>query len=211
MGILSNNQSTSYIQWCQNGTAFEILDLERFTSEILPVYFKASRYPSFKRKLYRWGFQMNGEHGRNSFYNENFLKYRKELIPRMYCHYSQKELRLKQAKKCIRKKFVESMLKNERCPLQRNMDYNNTTNVQIRSQVSNVLFEQNYESDSVRNRSSSLQERHHFCPATTSFSASSSRLSSSISKTYQNECLWETHCEWKIEQPTSFKKIIEFW
>jgi hypothetical protein len=48
------------VGWTLNGTAFVIRDKERLISTWLPLYFGQSKFSSFTRKLYRWGFRKIG-------------------------------------------------------------------------------------------------------------------------------------------------------
>jgi len=56
MEILSNNECSDVIAWLPLGKAFIIYKQNRFIDEILPKYFKKSKYTSFTRKLNHWGF-----------------------------------------------------------------------------------------------------------------------------------------------------------
>ncbi|KAL9184110.1 hypothetical protein ACHAXT_002196 [Thalassiosira profunda] len=57
MDMLSNEAVSDIITWLPNGKGFVILMKRRFAEEVLPLYFKQSKYTSFTRKLNRWGFQ----------------------------------------------------------------------------------------------------------------------------------------------------------
>ncbi|OEU12177.1 hypothetical protein FRACYDRAFT_155271, partial [Fragilariopsis cylindrus CCMP1102] len=48
---------TSIVSWVDNGTAFKVHDLDRFVNDIVPTYFKQTKYKSFQRQLYFYGFQ----------------------------------------------------------------------------------------------------------------------------------------------------------
>eukprot|EP00977_Amphora_coffeiformis_P020892 scaffold8605_cov178-Amphora_coffeaeformis.AAC.11 len=45
------------IAWCDDGCSFVIRDCDEFTRTIVPKYFKPTKFSSFTRKLYRWGFR----------------------------------------------------------------------------------------------------------------------------------------------------------
>lgn len=56
MEILSNSQLSDIITWLPNGKGFIILQKRKFATEVMPMYFKHSKFTSFTRKLNRWGF-----------------------------------------------------------------------------------------------------------------------------------------------------------
>ena len=139
MEILSNDKCLNSIQWCSDGKAFEISNPRKFAANILPVYFKNSKYTSFTRKLYRWGFQMKDLQHKNSFYNKNFLRDREDLLSKMYLHYSPKELRVKRTKKRINKSSVIRMLKTDKCSFAQCLQSGAiSNNLQSRSQSLNT-------------------------------------------------------------------------
>ena len=45
------------IAWCEDGRSFVIRNCDEFTRTIVPNYFKPTKFSSFTRKLYRWGFR----------------------------------------------------------------------------------------------------------------------------------------------------------
>eukprot|EP00956_Cyclotella_meneghiniana_P009125 scaffold12507_cov34-Cyclotella_meneghiniana.AAC.2 len=66
--ILSNKQLSSLITWLPSGKSFCILDKDRFTQRVLPVYFREVKFDrsqsslpalleSFSRRIKRWGFK----------------------------------------------------------------------------------------------------------------------------------------------------------
>ena len=57
MQILSRDDICDVVTWMPHGQSFIFIDPERFTNEILPNYFRKSKFSSFIRKLYRWGFR----------------------------------------------------------------------------------------------------------------------------------------------------------
>ena len=56
MSVLENGQLSDIITWLPHGRSFIILQKERFTSEVMPLYFGHTKFPSFTRKLNHWGF-----------------------------------------------------------------------------------------------------------------------------------------------------------
>ena len=45
------------IAWCEDGRSFVIRNCDEFTRTVVPKYFKPTKFSSFTRKLYRWGFR----------------------------------------------------------------------------------------------------------------------------------------------------------
>jgi hypothetical protein len=56
MDILSEEGQAEIISWLPHGNGFLIHKKKTFANEMLPKYFKASKFTSFTRKLNRWGF-----------------------------------------------------------------------------------------------------------------------------------------------------------
>mmetsp|Transcript_33699 Transcript_33699/g.44663 ORF Transcript_33699/g.44663 Transcript_33699/m.44663 type:complete len:97 (-) Transcript_33699:1056-1346(-) len=56
MEILSNEENSDIITWLDHGKGFVIIQKKRFVLEVMPKFFKQSKYTSFTRKLNRWGF-----------------------------------------------------------------------------------------------------------------------------------------------------------
>eukprot|EP00429_Kryptoperidinium_foliaceum_P001501 CAMPEP_0176022560 /NCGR_PEP_ID=MMETSP0120_2-20121206/10984_1 /TAXON_ID=160619 /ORGANISM="Kryptoperidinium foliaceum, Strain CCMP 1326" /LENGTH=407 /DNA_ID=CAMNT_0017355701 /DNA_START=109 /DNA_END=1332 /DNA_ORIENTATION=+ len=54
---LLDEVDSSIISWLPEGTAFKVHNKTRFTEEILPSYFNATKYKSFQRNLNLWGFE----------------------------------------------------------------------------------------------------------------------------------------------------------
>ena len=77
-----------------HGKAFVITDPDAFSSEVLARYFKSTKFKSFTRKLYRWGFrQITKGPDKGSYHHELFVRDDPTLCVKMNCHYSDKELR----------------------------------------------------------------------------------------------------------------------
>jgi hypothetical protein len=73
--------------WLPDGKSFVVSNPDDFTRQILPKYFKATKFSSFTRKLYRWGFrQVNRGIGPDDpiiFGNEFFQRDDAELMAKM--------------------------------------------------------------------------------------------------------------------------------
>jgi hypothetical protein len=78
---------TFCIAWLLDGKSFVIRNPEEFTRNILPQFFKATKFSSYTRKLYRWGFrQVNRGIGPDDpiiFGNEYFQRDKAELMVKM--------------------------------------------------------------------------------------------------------------------------------
>lgn len=78
---------TFCVAWLPDGKSFVIRHPDEFTRKVLPKYFKATKFSSFTRKLYRWGFrQVNRGIGPDDpiiFGNEYFQRDNLELMVQM--------------------------------------------------------------------------------------------------------------------------------
>ncbi|RQM18267.1 hypothetical protein DD237_000088 [Peronospora effusa] len=54
---LLRREDSKIIRWAEDGMAFQILDKEAMTSQILPKYFKNKNFSSFQRQLNYFGFR----------------------------------------------------------------------------------------------------------------------------------------------------------
>lgn len=75
------------VAWIADGKSFVIRDPDAFTRKVVPKYFKPTKFSSFTRKLYRWGFrQVNRGIGPDDpiiFGNEFFQRDNAELMAQM--------------------------------------------------------------------------------------------------------------------------------
>ncbi|GAX21022.1 hypothetical protein FisN_1Lh308 [Fistulifera solaris] len=84
MDILSDGSHAHIISWCDHGNAFMIHKKKVFESEILPLYFRGSRFASFTRKLNRWGFsRVSRGPETGSYYHKLFSRDNPELCTQM--------------------------------------------------------------------------------------------------------------------------------
>ena len=80
--ILSSNENLDSISWSEDGTAFMILDQNRFCNTVLPLYFKHSNYSSFIRQLNMYDFQKlkNVNTNQSLFFHPKFIRDRQDLL-----------------------------------------------------------------------------------------------------------------------------------
>jgi len=62
--VHKNKVDTDIVSWVDDGKAFKVHDLKRFVDEIVPTYFKQSKYKSFQRQLYFYGFTREASSGK---------------------------------------------------------------------------------------------------------------------------------------------------
>lgn len=83
--VHKNKVDTDIVSWVDNGEGFKVHDLNRFVDEIVPTYFKQSKYKSFQRQLYFYGFtretSSKGKTGRTpgSYRHPKFIRGKKTL------------------------------------------------------------------------------------------------------------------------------------
>ena len=75
---------TDVVSFFSHGRAFGVHDIDRFTAEIMPKYFKQSKWNSFARQLNLYGFQrISTGPDSGGYYHELFLKGRPNLCLHM--------------------------------------------------------------------------------------------------------------------------------
>lgn len=83
----AQNEENYCVAWLEDGKSFIIRNPDEFTRKVLPKFFKATKFSSFTRKLYRWGFrQVNRGIGPDDpiiFGNEFFQRDAEELMTKM--------------------------------------------------------------------------------------------------------------------------------
>jgi hypothetical protein len=84
MEVLSRGDIDTIIQWLPHGRAFIVLNPQVFVKEVLPRFFKQSKFMSFTRQLNLWGFKRITK-GRDAgaYYHQLFLRGRPRLCMRM--------------------------------------------------------------------------------------------------------------------------------
>lgn len=72
--------NTSIVAWCKHGRAFAVLDKAAFTDQIMPRYFKASKFAYFSDAIRQWGFRrFRCGPDKGAFYHKLFLRGQPEL------------------------------------------------------------------------------------------------------------------------------------
>lgn len=99
MRILSEPDVHSIITWLPHGRSFVIIEPEELAEKVLPKYFPEScvgphqkcKYPSFTRKLNRWGFrQVTRGPDSGAFHHSLFLRDAPHLCLQMVCQRSKR-------------------------------------------------------------------------------------------------------------------------
>mmetsp|Transcript_11758 Transcript_11758/g.14625 ORF Transcript_11758/g.14625 Transcript_11758/m.14625 type:complete len:338 (+) Transcript_11758:105-1118(+) len=84
--ILSNDDHSDIISWVNNGRCFAIYQKKRFANEVLPRYFRQSKFTSFTRKMSRWGFiRIKRGPAVGAYYHKLFQRDSPHLCRQMTC------------------------------------------------------------------------------------------------------------------------------
>lgn len=63
------------VSWLPHGTAFKVHNVPVFVSEILPLFFKQTKYKSFQRQLNLWGFKrIESGPEKGAYFHKHFLR-----------------------------------------------------------------------------------------------------------------------------------------
>uniref|UniRef100_A0A7S1VXF6 HSF-type DNA-binding domain-containing protein n=1 Tax=Grammatophora oceanica TaxID=210454 RepID=A0A7S1VXF6_9STRA len=86
MEILSEPSNYQAISWLPHGKAFIIVNRQKFANDVLPKYFRKTKYTSFTRKLNRWNFtRVTRGPELGAYYHEFFQRGDEALCTQMYC------------------------------------------------------------------------------------------------------------------------------
>jgi hypothetical protein len=86
MEMISNEANADVTAWLPHGKGFVIYKKKKFASDILPHYFKQSKYTSFTRKLNRWGFtRVTRGPETGAYYHKYFQRGEMRLCMQMSC------------------------------------------------------------------------------------------------------------------------------
>ena len=84
MEVLNRSDLAEIIEWMPHGRAFLVKQPKTFASQVLPRYFKQSKYLSFTRQLNLWEFKrITRGNDMGAYYHELFLRGRHNLAMRM--------------------------------------------------------------------------------------------------------------------------------
>jgi hypothetical protein len=84
MEVLGRSDLAEIIEWMPHGRAFLVKQPKAFASQVLPRFFKQSKYLSFTRQLNLWGFKrITRGKDMGAYYHEIFLRGRPHLAMRM--------------------------------------------------------------------------------------------------------------------------------
>jgi len=84
MEVLNRSDLAEIIEWMPHGRAFLVKQPKTFASQVLPRFFKQSKYLSFTRQLNLWGFKrITRGKDTGAYYHEIFLRGRPHLAMRM--------------------------------------------------------------------------------------------------------------------------------
>lgn len=82
--VLERTDLAEIIEWMSHGRAFLVKQPKTFASQVLPRYFKQTKYLSFTRQLNLWGFKrITWGKDMGAYYHELFLRGRPHLAMRM--------------------------------------------------------------------------------------------------------------------------------
>jgi len=84
--LLDDPSNHDAIIWLPNGKSFLIIDRQKFSTKVLPKYFRKTKYTSFTRKLNRWNFsRVTSGPDLGAYYHEFFQRGNEALCIQMYC------------------------------------------------------------------------------------------------------------------------------
>jgi len=86
MEVLANREIADIVTWLPHGKGFIILQKRKFAAEVMPLYFKHSKFTSFTRKLNRWGFtRITRGPETGAYYHKFFQRDNHLLCMQMHC------------------------------------------------------------------------------------------------------------------------------
>jgi hypothetical protein len=92
MKILDDQSLSEIVSWLPHGQSFVIIRPDLFVEQVVPKYLPeggSTKYPSFTRKLNRWGFrQQTRGSDTGAFHHPYFLRDQRDLCLKMVCQKS---------------------------------------------------------------------------------------------------------------------------
>jgi len=102
---LTSPVKTTFISWSESGFAFRILDVDGFTSLVLPKYFRTKKFSSFQRNLNLYGFtKVRRGPDTDMYAHQSFIRGKPELL-----------LNLRKCSSASRRKLSTSSNSSESC------------------------------------------------------------------------------------------------
>ncbi|KAJ1402490.1 HSF-type DNA-binding-domain-containing protein, partial [Ochromonadaceae sp. CCMP2298] len=80
---LVSNEGEGVVGWHAYGTSFQVRDMERFVSEVLPKHFKHNNFTSFQRQLNLYGFRRSATYDKGSYYHPQFQEGNRDLAEKI--------------------------------------------------------------------------------------------------------------------------------
>lgn len=82
--ILADPELDDIITWLPHGRSWRMVDVDKFTEQVLSSYFKQTKYTSFIRQVNGWGFRrVQSGSEINTYYHELFLRGKVSHV--LYC------------------------------------------------------------------------------------------------------------------------------
>jgi len=102
---LESPEKNAFISWSESGFAFRILDVDGFTSSVLPKYFRTKKFSSFQRNLNLYGFtKVRRGPDTDMYAHQSFIRGKPELL-----------LNLRKCSSATRRKMSVSSNSSESC------------------------------------------------------------------------------------------------
>ena len=71
----------SIVSWFPHGKAFKVYNVPAFVSDVLPLFFKQTKFKSFQRQLNLWGFlRIQDGPEKGAYYHKDFLRDKPDLV-----------------------------------------------------------------------------------------------------------------------------------
>jgi len=71
----------SIVSWFDHGRAFKVHNVPSFVSDVLPLFFKQTKFKSFQRQLNLWGFlRIQDGTEKGAYYHRDFLRDKPDLV-----------------------------------------------------------------------------------------------------------------------------------